>query len=404
MPIVLKRVAMSAMSGEPVGMHALRRFTNSSLIVTRPPVRPTMAAFFAQEEAAVTASETDSGAALRLENQKLRAALKAAQKSIQETAAASSPLKAGAKGASSSSQAAAPFSARLDEDEESCMEDPEDSDEDDFLGGLMSVPMTPHVKPKQKPSRLKKVAIAATGGGGGHGQPVLPPGEDPQVVQLRLMYEMLKLLQERRGGGTGDTGDLDAPDGQELDGVRVLRTLSRMRALKAQLRTEPDKIYRDYRQRWEEDLGASGKSWKWIDVNQKINFGKFNSMRRVHAMLCHILEADVAAEALTDHLYVRALMIQCLKALHEFAQQGDWRTAWPLTHMPDPISHNPLGGSELEMGCVLAVLKTKDDLKARSKAARSRTALESVSDDEEEKPGADPKKKAGPKKKAEKGQ
>ena len=53
--------------------------------------------------------------------------------------------------------------------------------------------------------------------------------------------------------------------------------------------------------------------------------------------------------------------------------------------MPDPITYNPLGGTEVEMECVLAVLKTKDDLKARSKAAKAKTAAEMVSGDEEEK-------------------
>ena len=259
--------------------------------------------------------------------------------------------------------------------------------------------MRPHSqrKAKSRAAAQRQRPGFAQGSVDGAAHPVpAPRADDPLAVQMTLMYEMLKVLQERRGGGTGDTGDLDAPDGQELDGVRVLRTLSRMRALKAQLRADPERVFREYKQRWEDDLGAAGKPWRWIDVNQKINFGKFNSMRRTHAMLCHILEADLAAETRADHLYVRALMVQCLKALHEFAQQGDWRTAWPLTHMPDPVSQNPLGGSELEMECVLAVLKTKDDLKSRTKAARisSKTAIEGLSDHDEEKPEK-PDKKAG---------
>ena len=95
------------------------------------------------------------------------------------------------------------------------------------------------------------------------------------------------------------------------------------------------------------------------------------------------------------------VVLSFMKALHEFAQQGDGRTAWPLTHFPDPIQHNPLGGTEVEMECMLAVLKTKDDLKARSKAAAApRGVREQVSGDEEEKPekttfkGASAKKKA----------
>ena len=258
----------------------------------------------------------------------------------------------------------------------------------------MAGPMRLHSqrRPQSRAAAQRPQPGLAQGSVDGAAHPVPGPrADDPLAVQVTLMYEMLKVLQERRGGGTGDTGDLDAPDGQELDGVRVLRTLSRMRALKAQLRADPDRVFREYKQRWEDDLGAAGKPWRWIDVNQKINFGKYNSMRRTHAMLCHILEADLAAVTRADHLYVRALMVQCLKALHEFAQQGDWRTAWPLTHMPDPVSQNPLGGSELEMECVLAVLKTKDDLKSRTKAARSKTAIEGLSDHDEEKPD----KKAG---------
>ena len=108
-------------------------------------------------------------------------------------------------------------------------------------------------------------------------------------------------------------------------------------------------------------------------------------MKRVHTMFCHILEADMAAESSQDRLYTRALVVQCLKALHEFSQQGDWHTARPLTHMPDPIDNNHLVGSELEMECVLALLKTKDDILEKSKASSGRAVRENVSDGEDEK-------------------
>ena len=381
-PVVLKRVSHQAIASVPLGQSELRKFTTGDMVVARPPTRATLAAFFGQEEM-VTASETDAGASLRLENQRLRAALRAAQD-------------AGGPSASSHSVAAKVPPPAYIGDEGGSEEEGDGSEADDIFSGLMSVPMRP--LPKGRADRragrgLRRAAFAdPEGAGAGSRLEAEAAQSDPQVVQTRLMMEMLKMLQERSGGGAGDTRDLDAPDGQELDGVRVLRTLSRMRALKAQLRSDPGRICREYSQRWEEDLGAHGKPWRWIDVNQKINFGKFNSMRRVHAMLCHILEADQAAESRDDHMYVRALMVQCLKALHEFAQQGDWRTAWPLTHMPDPIQHSSLGGTEVEMEIVLSVLKTKEDLKARTKAARAKTGAELVSDNEEEKPE---KEKAG---------
>ena len=120
-------------------------------------------------------------------------------------------------------------------------------------------------------------------------------------------------------------------------------------------------------------------------MDKAINFSKFKSMKRIHAILRHILRADMAAESKLDRLYTRALVVQCFKAFHGFAQQGDWPTSWPLKHIPDPIENNQLGGTELEMECVLAVLKTKADLLEKSTASRSRAVREPVSDGEDEK-------------------
>ena len=84
------------------------------------------------------------------------------------------------------------------------------------------------------------------------------------------------------------------PTGKSSTECELLHTLARIRALKSQLCLEPAKICRDYQQRWEDDLGTAGKPWKWTDVNKAINFGKVKSMKRVHAMFCHVLEADMA--------------------------------------------------------------------------------------------------------------
>ena len=94
-----------------------------------------------------------------------------------------------------------------------------------------------------------------------------------------------------------------------------------MRALKAQLRQEPVKVCRDYQHRWEDDLGAAGKPWKWTDVNKAINFGKFKSMKRAHAMCCHVLEADLAALSEKEKLYVELKNILARQPGPEVAEQ-----------------------------------------------------------------------------------
>ena len=65
--------------------------------------------------------------------------------------------------------------------------------------------------------------------------------------------------------------------------------------------------------------------------------------------------------------------------------------------MPGPIENQQLGGSELEMECVLAVLKTKDDLLEKSKASRNRSVRDLVSDWKDDNEKLDKPEKSGKK-------
>jgi hypothetical protein len=51
-----------------------------------------------------------------------------------------------------------------------------------------------------------------------------------------------------------------------------------------------------------------------------------------------------------------------MKSIHQYAADGSWKTAWPLTHMADPFVGDRHGGSEREMEAVLALLRTQEDL------------------------------------------
>ena len=178
-----------------------------------------------------------------------------------------------------------------------------------------------------------------------------------------------------------------------MDGLRVLRSLGRMRAWKLQMTEQPENIIDEYIARWEDDLGAQGKPWRWLDTNRHIKWGKCKSMKRCHEMMCHVLEQSRLATTPKQKRAVEAQIIQCLEALHEFAVQADWRTAWPLTHLPDPVGAAPLVGTEVEMEVILAALKTREDLRMRSREGRRPEMQEQVSGDDEEKPKPKPKKK-----------
>ena len=110
------------------------------------------------------------------------------------------------------------------------------------------------------------------------------------------------------------------------------------------------------------DLGAKNRSFRWIDVNRHLQWKKYTSIRRVHYMLCIILEMLEKREYDT----AQAQVVQCMKCLQEFTKFGSWRAAWELTYMSDPLRVNPDGGNEVEMETILGALRTRDDLQQKS--------------------------------------
>ena len=183
-------------------------------------------------------------------------------------------------------------------------------------------------------------------------------------MQAEIQLEMLKALKElrepsRHGPQRGAVAD-DAP-GQDLDGLRVTRTLGRMRALRENVEQNPNRSWREYRQGWISELGLEGRGSRWTDRHKAIKWQKYASIKRCDWMMCHVLET---LEKGKPEL-ARAQLVQCLKALDEFTRHGSWRSAWPLTHMVDPLRRQQHGGTEVETEVILGWLKTQDDLRAK---------------------------------------
>ena len=89
-------------------------------------------------------------------------------------------------------------------------------------------------------------------------------------LQTAGLLELLKTMKKDR---------VDEADGETgLDGLRVSKTLGRMRGLKEQFKSQPRKVVKDYVKYWEEQLEAEGKPWTWKDAEQQMSFGKYRSM------------------------------------------------------------------------------------------------------------------------------
>ncbi len=217
-----------------------------------------------------------------------------------------------------------------------------------------------------------------------------------KALEREVQLETLKLLKELRSGAGGHRVLDDAPEhAQDLDGVRVARSLGRMRALREHIHAQPERVSEEYKDHWVRELGAEGRAFRWIDRNRAIRWKKYSSIRRVDWMLCNIPETMETG----NHRLAQAQLIQCLKSLHEFSNFGSWKAAWALTHMVDPLNKYQHGGMEVETEVTLAWLKTKDDLAAKVLRGSTQTDLkELISEDEGEGgDGADKKKTQPPK-------
>ena len=81
------------------------------------------------------------------------------------------------------------------------------------------------------------------------------------------------------------------------------------------------------------------------------------------------------------YLEAEALTVQCLKACHQtFLDEGDWRTGWLLTTLPDPLARTRFGGSEKELEAVASYTKALDSVEQTVRRERNKEKDEEAPD------------------------
>jgi hypothetical protein len=179
--------------------------------------------------------------------------------------------------------------------------------------------------------------------------------------------------------------------------MKVLKSMSELRALRGEFRSNPKRVVKEYVSHWEERLDAQGRPWTWKDAAHVIPFNRMKGMQRIYLLFGEVLRLILRDES--DQAAAQA--VQAMKAIHQFVVDGSWKAAWPLTYQPDPFAADRHGGTELEMEAILAYIRVQDDLarKAASYAGKSN----GLSDEEEPAPRATAKAKAKGSNKKEKG-
>ncbi len=78
------------------------------------------------------------------------------------------------------------------------------------------------------------------------------------------------------------------------------------------------------------------------------------------------------------------MVAQAIKAIHQAApDEGDWRIAWHLTTLRDPLHRTPFGHTEKELERIAVNSKAMEDLESRMRHEKGRDEHHRGDDDRE---------------------
>ena len=221
----------------------------------------------------------------------------------------------------------------------------------------------------------------------------LDPGTLSALVQMELLKELRGKNSKHSTRGrdpdrSPDSSSSDSSTAGDLKPRGAGKALQAYRQSKKEMKRRPEKHIKRYIRDAEDVLGVSkGIPYRLTDFTQKLNWGKQRTLHRLHYALSSILELQLNGKTMRATL----LMTQVLRSIHQCSlDQGDWRTAWLLTHLPDPMLRPRFGGEEQSLEVIGAYVKAMNDLEKKGRAL--------TTDQDGEDPGAGKGKKGKGKK------
>ena len=162
------------------------------------------------------------------------------------------------------------------------------------------------------------------------------------------------------------------------------RALRRMHRLRERVQMQPEAIVNEYWREAMEAVGAqAGDVFQPWHFTNRISWGRFKSLQRVHWHLSHILQLQISGRERSAAAYT----VQLCRAVHQSAlDQGGWEVAGLLLPEQDPLDRNRFGGSPVELEAIAAYREALRKLQKRDNMK---------DDDESADPKSDSKKKGG---------
>eukprot|EP00435_Cladocopium_sp_Y103_P074514 s171_g49.t1 len=201
-------------------------------------------------------------------------------------------------------------------------------------------------------------------------------GQDPLQTMLALQLAETFSKKSRRkkrsksersspssSGTSSSSSDSSADQHRRKGHARAIESYQQS---KKRMFRKPLKEVRKYVREIEKELGAEHRPFRLSEVGRRIPWQKQKSLQRCHYMLSEIL-----SRLLKNQPEKAALQtVLCLRACHQAALDNDWGIAWLLTHLPDPWSKKPWGGSPDQLGEVTAYLKSMSELSRNAEKVR----------------------------------
>lgn len=212
-----------------------------------------------------------------------------------------------------------------------------------------------------------------------------------QQLNTLVQMEILKTLREK--GKKPGKGRASSEETGKLRGAG--RAMQAYRRGKKEMQKHPVRHIRRYVKEVESQMGATeGSAYRLSDYSKKLAWGKHRSLMRIHFAVSEALEQLLKGKTKLAGLQ----LVQLLRGVHQCSLDGgDWRTAWLLLHLPDPVERPRFGGEVQELEVVASYVKALNELERKNRA------LNSAADRVEEESEAGKGKKGKGKKKQQQG-
>jgi hypothetical protein len=142
-------------------------------------------------------------------------------------------------------------------------------------------------------------------------------------------------------------------------------------------------------------LGAQdGRAWTYWDKNKRIPWGKLLDLKRAFFLVAEVVRLLDEGKTGQGH----AMAVQTLKAMEQVALNGgNWRAAWHLAGIQDPMGKRTFAGTEAETEAIAAYITEIESLEAKLRGR----GVPAASSGSEKEGSADKEKKSWKKKKKE---